>query len=41
MTAIHINGVNKVFAGQGGEVVALRDIKLEIASGEFICLLGP
>ncbi|WP_317203932.1 ABC transporter ATP-binding protein [Janthinobacterium sp.] len=41
MTTIHINAVNKVFAGAGGDVVALKDINLEIASGEFICLLGP
>ncbi|MEC5163687.1 NitT/TauT family transport system ATP-binding protein [Janthinobacterium sp. CG_23.3] len=41
MTTIHINAVNKIFAGQGGDVVALKDINLEIASGEFICLLGP
>jgi NitT/TauT family transport system ATP-binding protein len=41
MTTIQINAVNKVFSGQGGDVVALNDINLEIASGEFICLLGP
>jgi NitT/TauT family transport system ATP-binding protein len=41
MTAIHINGVNKVFSSQGSEVVALKDINLHINSGEFICLLGP
>jgi NitT/TauT family transport system ATP-binding protein len=41
MTTIHIQAVNKVFAGPGGDVVALKDINLEIASGEFICLLGP
>jgi NitT/TauT family transport system ATP-binding protein len=41
MTTIHIKAVNKIFAGQGGDVVALKNINLEIASGEFICLLGP
>jgi NitT/TauT family transport system ATP-binding protein len=41
MTAIHVNAVNKVFSSHGGEVVALRDIDLEIASGQFVCLLGP
>ena len=41
MTTIHINAVNKVFSGHGSNVVALKDIHLDIASGEFICLLGP
>lgn len=41
MTTIHINAVNKIFATGGNEVVALKDINLDIASGEFICLLGP
>ena len=41
MTTIHINAVNKVFTTGGSDVIALKDIKLDIASGEFICLLGP
>lgn len=34
-------GVSKVFKGQGKDVIALRDINLEIPSGQFVCLLGP
>ena len=41
MTTIKIEAVNKSFYGDGGTVVALQDINLNIASGEFICLLGP
>jgi NitT/TauT family transport system ATP-binding protein len=42
---IVIRGVRKVFAsrdpGRAPDVVALADIDLEIARGEFVCLLGP
>jgi NitT/TauT family transport system ATP-binding protein len=38
---IHIEGVNKIFATAAGEIVALRGIDLDIAPGEFVCLLGP
>ena len=39
---ILVEKVDKVFRSPGGdEVVALRDINLEVASGEFVCLLGP
>ena len=41
MTTININAVNKIFTTGGADVIALKDINLEIASGEFICLLGP
>ncbi|OBV40161.1 ABC transporter ATP-binding protein [Janthinobacterium psychrotolerans] len=41
MTTININAVNKVFTTGGSDVIALKDINLDIASGEFICLLGP
>ncbi|MEH6434682.1 ABC transporter ATP-binding protein [Massilia sp. DD77] len=38
---IRIEGVNKVFAGEGREIAALQDIHLEIPRGQFTCLLGP
>jgi NitT/TauT family transport system ATP-binding protein len=38
---IIIAGVSKVFSGDGREVVALKDINLEIDAGQFVCLLGP
>ncbi len=38
---IVIEGVNKVFSTDGRELVALKDIDLEIPGGQFICLLGP
>ena len=43
MSAAHIvvNGVNKIFKTADREVVALKDIQLEIPQGQFVCLLGP
>ncbi len=38
---IRISEVNKVFNSDRKEVVALRNINLEIPDGEFVCLLGP
>jgi len=38
---ISIRGVGKVFRSGGQEVQALEAIDLEIAQGEFVCLLGP
>ena len=38
---ISITGVNKVFRTDERELVALKDIDLEIPSGQFTCLLGP
>jgi NitT/TauT family transport system ATP-binding protein len=40
-THIQVRGVNKVFQTGDKEVVALRDINLDIAQGQFVCLLGP
>ena len=39
--SIRIAGVQKRFETPGREVVALKDIDLDIATGEFVCLLGP
>ncbi|WP_395401962.1 ABC transporter ATP-binding protein [Pseudoduganella sp. UC29_106] len=43
MSATHIDvkGVNKVFKTDSREVIALKDIKLQIPQGQFVCLLGP
>jgi NitT/TauT family transport system ATP-binding protein len=38
---IAVSGVNKIFASADREVVALKDITLDIAQGQFVCLLGP
>jgi ABC-type Fe3+/spermidine/putrescine transport system ATPase subunit len=40
MTQVHLNKLNKVFPGKE-EVHAVRDLDLEIASGEITALLGP
>ena len=40
-THIDIKGVNKVFRTDEREVVALKDINLQIPQGQFVCLLGP
>jgi len=38
---ISIRGVNKVFKTDSRDVIALKDIHLEIPQGQFVCLLGP
>jgi NitT/TauT family transport system ATP-binding protein len=40
--AVHVRGVARVFPGRKGhEVIALDDIDLDIAPGEFVSLIGP
>jgi len=39
--ALRAEAVRKVFTAGGREVVALDGIDLDVASGEFVCLLGP
>jgi NitT/TauT family transport system ATP-binding protein len=38
---ISIDGVGRSFTSSNGEIHALRDAALDIADGEFCCLLGP
>ncbi|MCU6496492.1 ABC transporter ATP-binding protein [Rugamonas sp. A1-17] len=38
---IVVANVSKVFQTAGRELVALKDIALEIPQGQFVCLLGP
>jgi NitT/TauT family transport system ATP-binding protein len=40
-THIQVKAVNKIFKTADKEVVALRDINLDIPEGQFVCLLGP
>ena len=40
-THIQVNGVNKVFKTDTRDVIALKDINLDIPQGQFVCLLGP
>src|SRR5215471_5114624 len=37
---LRIKGVSKRFELQGRTVAALRDAHLEVAKGEFVCLIG-
>ncbi|HEU0000463.1 MAG TPA: ABC transporter ATP-binding protein [Ktedonobacteraceae bacterium] len=39
--SLKVEGVSKVFPGHSGAVEALRPVDVDIAAGEFICLLGP
>ncbi len=39
--AVRIDGVSKVFNGPGLVVAALETIDLDVAQGEFVCLVGP
>ncbi|WP_084105361.1 ABC transporter ATP-binding protein [Demequina sp. NBRC 110056] len=39
--AVKATGVDKVFTGSRGEVVALTGVDLEVAAGEFVSLIGP
>ena len=41
MAQIQISNVSKVFQTAERDVVALKDIDLEIPQGQFVCLLGP
>ena len=38
---IRIDHVSKTYKGRSGPVLALDDINLTIADGEFVCLVGP
>lgn len=38
---IQINAVSKIFQSGDRQVMALRDINLQIPAGQFVCLLGP
>ncbi|MCU1361771.1 MAG: putative transporter ATP-binding protein [Ilumatobacteraceae bacterium] len=39
--AVSLRGVGKVFRRKGQTTVALRDVQLDVARGEFVSLLGP
>ncbi len=38
---LRIEGVSKTFSGGAGSIEALRPLDLDVAAGEFVCLLGP
>lgn len=39
--AVHAADVGKVFPGTGGDVIALTEVDLTVAEGEFVSLIGP
>ena len=40
LDGIQVHSVTKRFAGPGGDTVALQDAALDVAPGEFVCLIG-
>jgi len=38
---VEVAGVRKLYAGRGGNIVALDEASLGVARGEFVALLGP
>ncbi len=38
---LEIEGVSKVYATRSGLVEALQPVDIDVAAGEFVCLLGP
>src|SRR5579872_2182116 len=40
-TAIHIDNIRMVYQTRGEQLMALSDINLDIAKGEFVSLIGP
>jgi NitT/TauT family transport system ATP-binding protein len=38
---LKIQGVSKIFPGRAGAIEALRPVDIDVATGEFVCLLGP
>jgi NitT/TauT family transport system ATP-binding protein len=41
MDKIHIEGLEKTYASEGGRVTALAQVNLTIRQNEFITLVGP
>ncbi len=41
MSAVDVAGVSRVFDTKKGQVVALQDVDLTVAEGEFVSLIGP
>jgi NitT/TauT family transport system ATP-binding protein len=39
--AVRASGVGKVFGTKAGDVVALTEVELTVAAGEFVSLIGP
>jgi NitT/TauT family transport system ATP-binding protein len=39
--SLKIEGVSKIFPGRAGVIEALRPVDVDVAAGEFVCLLGP
>lgn len=38
---ISLEDINLKYSGEKGEVVALKDLNLDMKEGEFVCVLGP
>lgn len=38
---LDVRGLNKVYAGQGNPVEAIRDLTFEVRAGEMVCVVGP